>query len=67
MMNAKTPALMKDGAVLINLTRGDAVDIEALVDALRSARLRGAAVDVFPTKPGSSAEPIESPLRGLET
>ncbi|MBY0464958.1 MAG: phosphoglycerate dehydrogenase [Burkholderiales bacterium] len=66
MMNAETLAHMKDGAVFINLARGDAVDIDALVDALRSSRLRGAAVDVFPTEPGSWAEPFESPLRNLD-
>ena len=66
MMNAETLAQMKDGAVFINLARGDAVDIDALVDALRSSRLRGAAVDVFPVEPGSWAEPFESPLRNLD-
>ena len=66
MMNAETLAHMKEGAVFINLARGDAVDIDALVEALRSSRLRGAAVDVFPTEPGSWAEPFESPLRGLD-
>ena len=51
---------MKPGARLINAARGDVVDLEALVEALRSGTLAGAAIDVFPEEPTT-----ESPLFGL--
>jgi D-3-phosphoglycerate dehydrogenase len=56
---------MKKGSRLLNLSRGNVVDIPALAEALRSGHLSGAAVDVFPTEPGSNQERFESPLQGL--
>ncbi len=55
---------MKPGACLINLSRGFVVDHEALATHLKSGRLSGAAVDVFPKEPESGANFV-SPLRGL--
>jgi D-3-phosphoglycerate dehydrogenase len=55
---------MKDGACLINLSRGFVVDHEALARHLRSGKLAGAAVDVFPQEPESGGA-FSSPLRGL--
>ena len=66
LIDAGRLAQMKDDAVLINLARGQAVDIDALHDALQNGRLRGAAVDVFPVEPASKAHPFESPLRELD-
>ena len=57
---------LRDGAVLINASRGTVVDIEALVVALDSGRLGGAALDVFPSEPKSNADPFESPLRRFD-
>jgi D-3-phosphoglycerate dehydrogenase len=55
---------MKDGACLINLSRGFVVDHEALARHLKSGKLSGAAVDVFPSEPESGGA-FTSPLRGL--
>lgn len=57
---------MKPGAYFINNSRGTVVDLDALADALREGRLRGAAIDVFPVEPGSNKERFTSPLQGLD-
>lgn len=62
LINAERLAQIKEGAVLINAARGTVVDIDALVDALKADKLRGAALDVFPEEPASASDPFESPL-----
>ena len=57
--------LMKDGVVFLNLARGHVVEVEALVEALKSGKVWGAGVDVFPYEPKTNNEPFESELRGL--
>ncbi len=59
-------ARMRQGAVLINASRGSVVDIEALAAALREERLGGAAIDVFPLEPQGNDDPFVSPLVGME-
>jgi len=55
---------MKDGAVFLNLSRGFVVDHDALAAHLKTGKLAGAAIDVFPKEPESGAV-FESVLRGL--
>lgn len=66
MIDARALAAMKPGGVLINASRGTVVDIPALAEALKRGHLKGAAIDVFPTEPGSEAETFESPLRKFD-
>jgi D-3-phosphoglycerate dehydrogenase len=62
LLGANELARMKAGAYLINASRGPVIDEKALIEALRSARLAAAALDVFEIEP----LPFDSPLRSLE-
>lgn len=55
---------MNNGSYLINLSRGHVVDVEAFARALRSGKLAGGAVDVYPYEPKGNDEPFENVLRG---
>jgi D-3-phosphoglycerate dehydrogenase len=65
MIGEREFALMKDGVIFLNLSRGHVVDIEALANAVKSGKVAGAGVDVFPYEPKTNAESFESALRGL--
>jgi D-3-phosphoglycerate dehydrogenase len=60
MINAKTLAQFKTGAYLINASRGEVVDCKDLLDALKSKKLAGAALDVYENEPPK--EPWEKEL-----
>ena len=62
LIGRNTIARMRDGAILVNVGRGAVIDEEALVDALTSGKLAGAALDVFAEEP----LPASSPLWELE-
>ncbi|KAL8909637.1 MAG: hypothetical protein Q9207_000135 [Kuettlingeria erythrocarpa] len=47
---------MKQGSYLINASRGSVIDIPALVDAMRSGKLAGAALDVYPAEPAGNGD-----------
>ena len=49
---------MKSNALLINVARGDVVDTEALVEALNSGHLGGAAIDVYDEEPPPADHPL---------
>ena len=60
-INAKTIATMKKGVRIINCARGELIDDAALVEALKSGHVAGAALDVFAKEPAK-----ETPFHGLE-
>ncbi len=62
MIDAAALARMKAGAVLVNTARGELVDEAALVEALRSGRLRAAGIDVYREEP----LPVSHPFLELE-
>ncbi|HET8893180.1 MAG TPA: phosphoglycerate dehydrogenase [Gaiellaceae bacterium] len=59
-LDAAAFAAMRDGVRIVNAARGELVDEEALLEALRSGKVSGAALDVF------SAEPYSGPLLELD-
>jgi len=66
MFGAEQFEQMKDSSILMNAARGTVVDIDALADALRSKKLLGTAIDVFPVEPKSNNEEFVSPLREFD-
>ncbi|GAA4452016.1 hypothetical protein GCM10023189_14720 [Nibrella saemangeumensis] len=56
---------MKNGVLFLNLARGHVVDVPALVEALKSGKVGGAGVDVFPHEPKTNQEEFVSELRGF--
>ena len=61
LINAETIAAMKDGAVIINTSRGTNIDEAALLDALNSGKLRGAGLDVWAEEPTQNTEMYNHP------
>jgi D-3-phosphoglycerate dehydrogenase len=65
MMGANEIAAMKKNACLLNLSRGTVVDLEALAAALKSGKLAGAALDVYPEEPEGNEDVFKSVVCGL--
>jgi len=65
MFNPHTLAHLREGAILINYSRGDVVDLEALKERIESGALAGAAIDVFPDEPEQSGAPFSNSLQNL--
>jgi D-3-phosphoglycerate dehydrogenase len=67
MIGTKQLNLMKKGSYLINNARGKVVDIPALVEALKSGHLAGAALDVYPAEPGANGPHFDDQLNSWAT
>lgn len=65
MINEKTLKDLKKGAIFVNYSRGDVVDLDALRKHLDAGHISGAAVDVFPTEPKKKGDRFESVLQNL--
>lgn len=63
--NAEMIKAMKKGSILINHSRGDVVDIGAVKKALKSGKLSGAAIDVFPEEPEKNGDAFVCELQNL--
>ncbi len=58
-------ARMKEKSILINLSRGSVVDLDALKAAIESGHISGAAIDVYPDEPESKGDPFTSVLQNV--
>jgi len=58
LIGARELAMMKSDAILINTSRGEVLDINALADALKNKKLAGAAIDVFHPEPPAANFPL---------
>jgi phosphoglycerate dehydrogenase-like enzyme len=67
LFDARRFALMRPGALLVNIGRGATVRLDPLVDALREQRLGGVALDVFEQEPLPPAHPLWREPRALLT
>ena len=65
LIGEKQFARMKDGVVFLNLARGHLVDVQALANAIKSGKVRGAGLDVFPEEPKTNNDPFYSEMQGL--
>ena len=65
MINEETLSYLPKGSILLNYSRGDVVDLEALRKAIEKGIVGGAAVDVFPEEPEKNGDSFTSILQNL--
>jgi len=66
MINGQTLSCMKPDAILINTSRGEVVDLDAVTEALRSNRIAAAGLDVLPQEPPDPDHPLFRALKNRE-
>ncbi len=65
MINETTLSKLHKGSILINYSRGEVVDLDALQKFIENGTITGAAIDVFPVEPEKNGDKFESNLRNL--
>ena len=65
MMNETTLSAMKHGAIFLNYSRGEVVNLDALRSFIENGKISGAAVDVFPFEPEKNGDEFISVLQNL--
>ena len=53
---------MREGSYLINASRGNVIEIPALINAMRTGKIAGAALDVYPSEPGGNGDYFHNEL-----
>ena len=65
MINDATLSAMPKGAIFLNYSRGDVVDLAALKKYIENGTISGAAIDVFPEEPESNGDAFSTILQNL--
>jgi D-3-phosphoglycerate dehydrogenase len=65
MINASNIDQFKQGSILLNYARGEVVDLDVLSKAIKSGKISGAGVDVYPVEPEKNGDHFETPLQNL--
>jgi D-3-phosphoglycerate dehydrogenase len=65
MFDAKMLKELKKGAIFVNYSRGDVVDLDALKNLIESEKISGAAIDVFPQEPKKKGDDFTTVLQNL--
>jgi D-3-phosphoglycerate dehydrogenase / 2-oxoglutarate reductase len=65
LINKETLSAMRKKSILINYSRGDVVDLDALKISIETGKIVGAAIDVFPEEPEKNGDAFSSNLQNL--
>ncbi|MDQ3635429.1 MAG: phosphoglycerate dehydrogenase [Acidobacteriota bacterium] len=65
MFDAKMLKELKKGAIFVNYSRGDVVDLDVLKKFIKTEKISGAAIDVFPEEPKRNGDEFETVLQNL--
>ena len=66
LISDKEFSIMKEKSILVNYSRGNVVDIDSLIKNIKSKKIMGAALDVFPEEPSNNKEKFKSKVKGIE-